>query len=158
MTKGVCMNIEDEILINSIIDRRDGQQFIEKLIKSYCSLCVENCQHLLELIPDIAKIEIGQYYDKMLNYCRASNWLIVQQNMNKSDKSSYFASMVPVMQTLYPGGLDDNESEARIKYFNEFLLLVNDPKVFSFDNPDDVEWASQFGYIDYLKFVHEKYC
>ena len=46
------MNIEDEILINSIIDRRDGQQFMEKLIKSYCSLCVENCQHLLELIPD----------------------------------------------------------------------------------------------------------
>lgn len=151
------MDREDEILINEIINKRDNQKFMQELIKSYCKLSVDNCRQLLELIPEISKTEIAFYYDKMLSYCKAANWLIVQEYMNKKFRDTYFASMVPVVQILYPEGLREGESEARIKYFDEFINLLKDTKVFSFDNPEDVSWATQFGFIDYLKDMYDKY-
>ena len=77
--------------------------------------------------------------------------------MNIKDKQSYFASMLPIMKTMYPDGLSKNESEARIKYFEEFLELLNDPKVFSLDDEEDRNWACQFGYLTYLEDMYNKY-
>ena len=77
--------------------------------------------------------------------------------MDKEDKHSYFASMVPIMKAMYPEGLSNNESCARIKYFEEFIRLMKDPKVFSLEDKEDVEWARQFDYLDYLMFIHRDY-
>lgn len=151
------MNFKDVELIQNIVDRKDSKEFIDKLIAFYCLQSAENCQHLIDTIPNIVNQQIRFYFNQITDYRQAANWLIVGKSMDKKDKHSYFASMVPIMKTMYPEGLSGNESYARIKYFEEFIDLMKDPKVFSLDNKEDIEWARQFDYLDYLVLMYTKY-
>lgn len=151
------MNFKDVELIQNIVDRKDSKEFMDKLIAFYCLQSAENCQHLIDAIPNIVNQQIKLYANQITDYRQAANWLIVGKSMDKKDKHSYFASMVPIMKTMYPEGLNTNESLARIKYFEEFIELMKDPKVFSLDNKEDVQWARQFDYLDYLVLIYTKY-
>lgn len=151
------MNFKDVELIQNIVDRKDSKEFMDKLIAFYCLQSAENCQHLVDTIPNIVNQQIRFYCTQITDYRHAANWLIVGKSMDKKDKHSYFASMVPIMKTMYPEGLYSNESCARIKYFEEFIDLMKDAKVFSLNNKEDVEWARQFDYLDYLVLMYTKY-
>lgn len=151
------MDFKDVELIQNIVDRQDSKEFMDKLIALYCLQSAENCQHLIDTIPNIVNQQITFYANQIVDYRQAANWLIVGKSMDRKDKHSYFASMVPIMKTMYPKGLSTNESCARIKYFEEFIELMKDPKVFSLNNKEDVEWARQFDYLDYLVFINRKY-
>ena len=151
------MDFKDVELIQNIVDREDSKDFMDKLIAFYCSRCAENCQHLVDAIPNIVNQQIRFYSNQIADYRVAANWLIVGKSMNRKDKHSYFASMVPIMKTMYAKGLSKNESCARIKYFEEFIELMKDPKVFSLNNKEDVEWARQFDYLNYLMFIYRNY-
>ena len=151
------MDFKDVELIQSIVNRVDSKDFMDKLIAFYCLQSAENCQHLVEAIPSIVNQQIRFYTNQITDYRVAANWLIVGKSMDKKDKPSYFASMVPIMKAMYPEGLSSSESCARIKYFEEFIELMKDPKVFSLDNKDDIEWARSFDYLDYLMFIHRNY-
>ena len=151
------MDFKDVELIQNIVDRIDSKEFMDKLIAFYCLQSAENCQHLVDAIPNIVNQQIRFYANQITNYRQAANWLIVDKSMNKKDKHSYFASMVPIMKIMYPEGLSGNESRSRIKYFEEFIDLMKDPKVFSLDNKEDVQWARQFDYLDYLVLMYTKY-
>lgn len=151
------MDSKDVELIQNIVDRQDSKEFMDKLIAFYCLQSAENCQHLIDTIPDIVNQQIRFYANQITNYRQAANWLIVGKSMDKKDKNSYFASMVPIMKTMYPEGLYNNESCARINYFEEFIELMKDPKVFSLNNKEDVEWARSFDYLDYLIFIYRNY-
>lgn len=151
------MDFKDVQLIQDIVNRQDSKDFMDKLISFYCLQSSDNCQHLVELIPQIVGQQIRFYSDQIIDYRQAANWLIVGRSMDKKDKHSYFASMVPIMKTMYAEGLSKNESCARIKYFEEFIGLMKDPKVFSLNNEEDVEWARQFDYLDYLVFINREY-
>lgn len=151
------MDFKDVELIQNIVDREDSKDFMDKLIAFYCSRCAENCQHLVDAIPNIVNQQIRFYSNQIADYRVAANWLIVGKSMNRKDKHSYFASMVPIMKTMYAEGLSKNESCARIKYFEEFIELMKDPKVFSLNNKEDVEWARQFDYLNYLMFIYRNY-
>ena len=151
------MDFKDVELIQEIVDREDSKDFMDKLISLYCLRSVENCQHLVDIVPNIVNQQIRFYANQIADYRQAANWLIVGNSMNKKDKHSYFASMVPIMKAMYPEGLSNNESCARIKYFEKFIGLMKDPEVFSLNNKEDVEWARQFDYLDYLMFIHRDY-
>ena len=151
------MDYNDVELIQNIVNREDSKEFMDKLIAFYCLQSAENCQHLIDAIPNIVNQQITFYANQIVHYRQAANWLIVGKSMDKKDKHSYFASMVPIMKTMYPEGLSDSESYARIKYFEEFIELIKDPKVFSLNNKEDVEWARQFDYLDYLVFINREY-
>lgn len=151
------MDFKDVKLIQEIVDREDSKDFIDKLISFYCLQSSNNCQHLVELIPQIVGQQIRSYSDQIIDYRQAANWLIIGRSMDKKDRHSYFASMVPIMKAMYPEGLNKNESLARIEYFEEFIGLMKDPKVFSLNNKEDIEWAKQFDYLDYLMFIYRNY-
>lgn len=151
------MNFKDVELMQNIVDRKDSKEFMDKLIAFYCLQSAENCQHLVDTIPNIVNQQIRSYCTQITDYRQAANWLIVGKSMHRKDKHSYFASMVPIMKTMYPNGLSNNESCARIKYFEEFIDLLKDPKVFSLDSKDDIEWARQFDYLDYLVLMYTKH-
>lgn len=151
------MDFKDVELIQEIVDREDNKDFMYKLISFYCLQSSNNCQHLIELIPQITSQQIRFYSEQITDYRQAANWLIIGRSMDKKDKHSYFASMVPIMKAMYPEGLSKNESLARIEYFEEFISLMKDPKVFSLNNKEDIEWAKQFDYLDYLMFIYRNY-
>ena len=151
------MDSKDIELIQTIVDRKDSKDFMDKLISFYCLQSAENCQHLVDAIPNVVNQQIRFYSNQITEYRQAANWVIVGISMDKKDKHSYFASMVPIMKTMYPEGLSGKESCARIKYFEEFIGLLKDPKVFSLNNKEDIEWARQFDYLDYLVLMYTKY-
>lgn len=151
------LSFEDVQLIQEIVDRVDSKDFMDKLISFYCLQSSDNCRHLVGLIPQIIDQQIKFYSNQITDYQQAANWLIVGQKIDKKDKQFYFASMVPIMKAMYPEGLSKNASLARIEYFEEFIGLMKDPKVFSLDNEEDRDWACQFGYLDYLEDMYNKY-
>lgn len=151
------MDFKDVELIQNIVDRKDSKEFMDKLISFYCSRSAENCQHLVDTIPNIVNQQVRFYSNQITDYRQAANWLIVGKSMDKKDKHSYFASMVPIMKAMYPEGLYNNESCARIKYFEEFIDLMKDPEVFSLNNKEDIQWARSFDYLDYLMFIYRNY-
>lgn len=151
------MDFKDVELIQNIVNRVDSKDFMDKLISFYCLRSAENCQHLVDAISNIVNQQIRFYVNQITDYRHAANWLIVGKSMDKKDKHSYFASMVPIMKVMYPEGLSTNESCARIKYFEEFIDWMKDPKVFSLDNKEDIEWARSFDYLDYLMFIYRNY-
>ena len=151
------MDFKDVELIQNIINREDSKDFMDKLISIYCLQSSENCQHLVGMIPNIVNSQIKFYSTQITDYRQAANWLIVGKSMDRKDKHSYFASMVPIMKAMYPEGLSKNESLYRIEYFEEFISLMKDPKVFSLNNKEDIEWARSFDYLDYLMFIHRNY-
>lgn len=128
------MDFKDVQLIQNIVDRQDSKEFMDRLMAFYCLQSAENCQHLIDIIPNIVNQQIRFYSNQITDYRQAANWLIVGKSMDKKDKPSCFASMVPIMKAMYPKGLSNNESCARIKYFEEFIDLMKDPKVFSLNN------------------------
>lgn len=151
------MDFKDIELIQNIANREDGKEFMDKLIAFYCLQSAENCQHLVDTIPNIVNQQIRFYSNQITDYRRAASWLIGGRSMDRKDKHSYFAFMVPIMKTRYPEGLSGSESCARIKYFEEFIELMKDPEVFSLDNKSDIQWATQFDYLDYLVLMYAKY-
>lgn len=151
------MDFKDAELIQNIVDRIDSKDFMDKLISLYCMQSAKNCQHLVDAIPNIVNQQIRFYVNQVTDYRQAANWLIVGRSMDKEDRRSYFASMVPIMKAMYPEGLSDNESCARIKYFEEFIGLMKDPRVFSLNNREDIEWARSFDYLEYLMFIYRNY-
>ena len=151
------MDFNDVELIQNIVNREDSKEFMDKLIAFYCLQSAENCQHLVDTIPNIVNQQIRFYSNQITDYRAAANWLIVGKSMDKKDKHSYFASMVPIMKTMYPEGSYGTESCARIQYFEEFIDLMKDPKVFSLNNKEDIEWARSFDYLDYLMFIYRNY-
>lgn len=151
------MDFKDVKLIQGIVDRQDSKDFMDELISFYCLQSSDNCQHLVELIPQIVGQQIRSYSDQIIDYRQAANWLIIGRSMDKKDKHSYFASMVPIMKAMYPEGLRKNESLARIKYFEEFIGLMEDPEVFSLNKEEDRDWACQFDYLCYLEDMYNKY-
>lgn len=151
------MDFKDVELMQNIVDRKDSKDFMDRLVSFYCLQSAENCQHLVDTIPNIVNQQIRFYANQITDYRQAANWLIVGRSMDKKDKNSYFASMIPIMKAMYPRGLSNNESYAKTKYFEEFIGLMKDPKVFSLNDKEDVEWARSFDYLDYLMFIYKDY-
>lgn len=47
------MDFKDVELIQNIVDRQDNKEFMDNLISLYCLQSAENCQHLVDVIPNI---------------------------------------------------------------------------------------------------------
>ncbi len=75
----------------------------------------------------------------------------MQQPFSDKDKASMFCSMIPTCMAILPKGNADGCSQAHKAYFNRFLALLKDPKVFDWNR--DKEWADSYGYTAYLELV-----
>ena len=77
--------------------------------------------------------------------------------LDEKDIHAYFATMVPVCQTLFSNGEPENGNLAQKEYFNKFLELFKNKKAFSWNKESDVEWAIQYDYYDYLQMIWDNY-
>lgn len=142
----------DHLLMDNNVDL-----IIKTMIKEYTQKSIYNAQNLITYMNDIISNILNIVNNDVNQLTLAGQMLILQKEMNKSDVHTYFATLVPVMKTLYPDGLDDNASLAQKNYFNEFIDLYKNKKVFSWDNKNDVDWANHYKYTDYLKMIFDKY-
>lgn len=149
-----CITDENEILINRLLDDNNVDNIIHEILIRY-NKKTGNTMYLLKLIESIVNDSLENTKKQLREHLTASAFLISQRIMNKD--GSYFASMVPVCQALFPEGVDEKDSIAAKQYFNEFLDLCRDKKMFSWENEGDVKWAEDYGYKDYLHMIFDKY-
>ncbi len=152
------MNIQDHFDVESLIadiltkDEDVQRTIVHKLINAWSKCDVKNAEMLLNIIPEVTTNLIDQMSQTIQEYSIASNMLILQKAIRRrSDASSLFASMVPVCKTLFPDGVAENCSIAQQQYFEEFVKLLQNPKVFNWD--EDKAWADSYNYTEYLKKV-----
>lgn len=148
---------ENKSKMNDLLKDDNVALIIKTMIHEYVKNSVYVGQDLIRYINEIVTDIIVKNENDIANIKGASWMLLFQNEMNKKDVHSYFATTVPVMKTLYPNGLDNSANLAQKKYFKNFINLCKNKKAFSWDNKSDVEWADQYEYTDYLKMIFENY-
>lgn len=137
-----------------ILGQENSDEVVLELIERYANESVNNCRTIIKSSNKAIDIMIRLQERDTMEWALATEMVINQAYMNKSDVSTYFASMVPVCMCMFPHGNADGGTLAHKEYFNEFLRLLNNPK--AFDIVADAGWAKEFGYYDYLLSLKEK--
>lgn len=141
--------------IKNLLHNYSQEEVIRTIIQEYTKNSIENCQFLLNLIPNIANHSIHILNRENLGKSQAISMIMFQNIVDyKGNESTYFASMVPVCLTHFPEGNAKRCSEAERKYFELFCKLLKNKKAFSWDK--DKKWADDYGYTDYLKLVESQ--
>lgn len=143
--------------MNDLLKDSNVDLIIKTMINEYTKDSIYNAQSLISYINSIVSNIIMKTSNDVRDLKQASWMLIFQNEMNKKDVHSYFATMVSVMKILYPNGLDESANLAQKKYFKNFINLCKDKKAFSWDNKSDIEWANHYNYTDYLKMIFKNY-
>ena len=151
------ISIENENKINDLINDENSELIIKELITKYCNKSINNAIDILEFIPRITSILIKNMNEQLSEYNQAASLLLLQTKMNKDDIHTYFATMVPICMIMFPEGYPENGNLAEKDYFNDFLNLFKNKKAFSWDDKNDISWANQFHYYNYLNMIYNKY-
>lgn len=148
---------ENKSKMNDLLKDDNIGLIMRTMIHEYVKKSVYVGQDLIRYINEIVTDIIVKNENDIADLKGASWMLLFQNEMNKQDVHSYFATMVPVMKTLYPDGLDNSANLAQKKYFKNFIDLCKNKKAFSWDNKSDVEWSDQYEYTNYLKMIFKNY-
>lgn len=151
------ISIENERKIDELLNDENSEIIVKQIINKYSATSLEHAQDLLTYINEIVKNIISLTGSQIQQLNQASWMLLFQTQMDEKDKHSYFATMVPVMKTLFPDGYPENGNLAQKEYFNKFIALCTDKKAFDWDNKSDVSWAKQYDYFEYLDMIFTKY-
>lgn len=148
--------MENEVnksIIDAILMTENASEATEYMIREYAKKSVENANHLIRLIPTLSSIALEHKEEEVRKHRQASFWLVVQNETNNMDDITLFASMVPVCMARFPNGTSEGGCQAEKNYFNRFLELFKNKKVFSWEKNSG--WAQTNGYKDYLKLVED---
>lgn len=160
------MNKEEVVLspectdaIVTILNDPNADEVIRTLIVNYASMQnVYNSLSFLMLLCDRIHRNIQEMETKAMDNITASRFMMEQLHLADESvsipKQTEFSYMCSVCKVMFPEGEAVDASESQQSYFDKFLELFQDKKVFSWkrDNP----WACQFGFADYLHLVEQK--
>lgn len=153
--KGNEFTKEQRELVTRIYQDEERVAIVSTLMDMLSSESIETARFFVQKCNEITDIAIEMAMQKVLEANQATFWLLSQKHIE--DKKSYFASMVPVCKFLFPNGeISDMNNGPGKEYFEQFLKLLGDKKVFSFENPSDASWAESFGHKEYLETVIRK--
>ena len=147
------MDYEKSIL-SEIVEWEDADEAVTYLLQAYAKRSVDNARKLLGLIPGIADAAIEQVTEYASLHSQASYWLMAQREMEPDKSGMFFASMVPVCKARFPSGNSVGCCKAEKEYFDQFLMLFQDKKQFSWEK--DKGWADTHGYTEYLRLVERQ--
>lgn len=145
-------------LVNQLLNDESCTDILDLFIHKYARQSLDHAIHLHDSINDVLSIAL-KHIEKESEAFRTSTYMLINGRDLLSSKKTKtpdtkFAMMLPVCKVYFPDGVaNEHFSFAERTFFEEFLSLFNDSKVFSWDNPDDVSWANMYGYTDYLKKV-----
>ena len=151
------ISIENEQKMRDLLNDENVELIMETMIKEYSKNSLTRAQNLLNYINKIVS-NIITISNKQIQKLNQASWMLVfQKKMDEKDIHAYFATMVPVCQTLFSNGEPENGNLAQKEYFNKFLELFKNKKAFSWNKESDVEWAMQYDYYDYLQMIWDNY-
>ena len=149
------ISVQQEMEINNLISCENSREIIRNIIETYSKESANNCQFLLNLIPDIANRSIHILEKERMEKSQAIFMMMFERTAEiKGNEEAYFASMIPVCKTHFPEGNAKRCSQAEKDYFNLFCKLFKNKKAFSWKR--DKEWANAYGYSDYLRLVEKQ--
>ena len=151
------ISIENERKINELLNDNDAEILVKHIINEYTNNSLEHAQDLLHYINDIVANVINITSSQIRNLSQAAHLMIFQTQMNETDVRTYFATMLPIVKTLFPDGYPVNGNLAQKEYFDKFLNLCKNKKAFSWNKESDVDWLMQYDYYDYLEMIWSKY-
>lgn len=150
----MALSSKDEMLLDTILAHEDVDEAMMYLIKNYAKRSTANAQFLLGTIPGLVDTAIQKMSEFAAMHSQASYWLMCQREMEPDKSGMFFASMVPVCKARFPAGNSDGCCKAERDYFDQFLSLFANKKVFSWEK--DRAWADTHGYTEYLKLVEKQ--
>ncbi len=149
------INTQQEMEIKNLLSSENSREIIHNIIEEYSKSSVNNCQFLLNLVPDIANRSIHILEKERMEKSQAIFMLMFERMAEiKGNEVAYFASMVPVCMTYFPEGNAKRRNYAEREYFKLFCELFKNKKAFSWDR--DKDWADSYNYTNYLRLVEKQ--
>lgn len=151
------LSFKEIALIRDIVQRDNAKEIVEQLLFAYGS-SVENINHLLGLIPAMAKAQLEYKQVKINQYAFAADLLIADRDANnriKNKKEYLFPVMLHTCRVHFEHGNAEMQSESCKKFFDDFVEIIREknPKVFDYTNPEKWEWLRMIGAADYMESV-----
>lgn len=151
------ISIENEQKINELLSDENSELIMKFMINKYTNESIQNAQIMLSYINDVVSNMMKISATKIQDLNQASWMLLFQTQMDEDDIHSYFATMVPVVKTLFPNGYPENGNVAQKEYFNKFIKLCKNKKAFNWNKETDILWAKSYNYYEYLDMIFTKF-
>lgn len=127
---------------------------IRYMMSQYADKSLANAQELLQFSNTLVSGILEKTCNRIQELNQATSMLVFQRWVEKNapkDRDVLFSIMLPVCKAMFPGGYVKKESWADHEYFERFLELMNDKKVF--DKTKDARWLETWGYTEYIEKV-----
>lgn len=136
-------------IMSTILNHPNKTELIKEiLVQAYADYdcAVELIKYNNKLVEKV--IQLSE--EISLDYRAGMQALMVQMNIPNKDKHSLFATMTHVCAIYFPKGLCKESSSDEQKYFKKYVKLCNDIDAYDENNPEDVQWAEKYGYVEYI--------
>lgn len=146
------------VCIETLINSEQSEEIVKYIMERFANESVRNARSLLEYSNHLLDMIIEKENSRKNELAHALKMMMLQCSFDKIpggyDLGVKFSVMLPVCKTLFPNGREDCRSAADKKYFDEFVSLLHDDKVFSWDK--DSVWAESNKYSDYIKVIEKR--
>lgn len=139
---------------DAILEADNSGYIVKYIMSGYAQKSVANAQELMRYSNELADAAFERCSDRIQQLSQATSMLVFQQWVEKNDpknRDALFSIMLPVCKAIFPGGHVKGESKADHEYFEKFLELMKDKKVF--DMEKDAKWLKTWGYTEYIEKV-----
>ena len=129
---------------------------VRYMMIQYADRSLTNAQELLAFSNKLVSDIIEKACNRIQELNQATSMLVLQRWVEENDPNNreiLFSIMLPVCKAMFPGGNANGESKADHEYFDMFLDLMRDKKVF--DKEKDAKWMETWGYTEYIEKVEK---
>lgn len=129
---------------------------VRYMMIQYADRSLTNAQELLAFSNKLVSDIIEKSCNRIQELNQATSMLVFQKWVEKNDPSNrdvLFSIMLPVCKAMFPDGYVKGDALSKHEYFEMFLKLMSDKKVF--DKEKDAKWLETWGYTEYIEKVEK---
>lgn len=129
---------------------------VRYMMIQYADKSLTNAQELLAFSNKLVSDIIEKACNRIQELNQATSMLVFQRWVEENDPNNrdvLFSIMLPVCKAMFPGGHVKGKCRSDQEYFNKFLELMRDKKVF--DKEKDAKWLETWDYTEYIEKVEK---
>lgn len=141
---------------DKLLESEYAGDLVRYMMIQYADRSLTNAQELLEFSNRLVSGILEKTCNRIQELRQATSMLVLQrwvENNDPNNRDVIFSAMLPVCKAMFPGGHVKGQSKADHEYFEKFLELMSDKKVF--DKEQDAKWLETWGYTEYIEKVEK---
>ena len=138
------LSIDQYKCIEDELSKESASEFVMTMLSKYADT-VEKTSELLAYIPKLAEKQLQIRQKRLIQYSSAIDMMIGDRHMHppkysKDDARMRFCTLFYTCKAHFPLANADRDSIAGRAFFNEFVSMLKERKVFDYQSEDSWNW------------------